>query len=135
MWLFTGRYAHFGPAICAIAFVALSIGLLFLFGALRLVRRSDVAAIIPFAALAAYLGYSSGFGEPVFVGNGTLNRGSALIAAVFGLMLGVCGALVPRRLRLTRMLLLLAAAGILLGDVTGWIQRSSGPSKYEHPIG
>lgn len=135
MWLFTGRYAQYGPVICLIAFATLAVGLIFFVSAVRLARRSDLVAAIVTAAFAAFFGYSSSYGEPVFVGNGTLNRGAALFLAVIGLVLGVCGKIFARRLRLTRLLLLLAAAGILFGDVAGWIHRSTGPSKFDQPIG
>jgi competence protein ComEC len=110
MWLFTGRYAQFGPVICLIAIAALSIGCIFLLGALRLARRSDLAALLVIATVAVAFGYSSAFGEPVFVGNGGLNRGAALFVAVLGILLGVGGAILTHRVRLLRVLLLIAAA-------------------------
>lgn len=135
MWLFVGRYAHYAPAICAIAVAAVATACMFLARAARLVRRSDLLAVIVVAVSAAWFGYMSGFAEPVFVGNGSLNRGAALLLAIFGGVLGVGGAILPAELRMTRILLLFAAAGLIFGDVAGWIQRSAGPSKYDHPVG
>ena len=135
MWLFTGRYAQFGPVICAIAVGALVIGAIFLIGAVRLIRKSDLVAVLVTATAAVAFSYSSAYGEPVFVGNGGLNRGAVLFLAVLGILLGVGGAILMRRLRLGRLLLLVAAAGILFGDVAGWIHRSTGLSKYDYPIG
>jgi hypothetical protein len=132
---FTGRYAQFGPVICAIAAGALAIGSIFLVGAVRLIRRSDLVAVLATAATTVVVGYSSAYGEPVFVGNGGLNRGAALFLAGLGILVGVGGALLMRKLRLIRLLLLVAAAGILFGDVAGWIHRSTGLSKYDYPIG
>lgn len=135
MWLFTGRYAQFGPVICAISVIAVAVGLLFLIYALRLIRKSDLVAVLVTAIVTVAVGYSSGYGEPVFVGNGSLNRGAALFGAAIGVFLGVAGAILMRRLRLARLLLLIAASGILFGDVAGWIHRSAAPSKYDYPIG
>lgn len=100
MWLFTRRYAQFGPVICAIAVAALDIGSTFLIGAVRLIRKSDLLAVLVTATVTAAVGYSSGYGEPVFVGNGGLNRGAALFLFVLGVSLGVGGAIMMRRLRI-----------------------------------
>ena len=135
MWFFTGHYARYGPAICSIALGAVTIAVVFSVSAVRLVRRSDLIPVIVTATFAMFWSYSSAFAEPVFVGNGTLNLGAALILAVLGLMLGVAGKVLARKLRLTRLLLFVAAAGILFGDVAGWLHRSTGPSKYDQPIG
>lgn len=134
MWLFTGRYAQLGPVICAIAVAALAIGSTFFIGAIRLIRRSDLVAVLVTVTATLAFGYSSAYGELVFVGNGGLNRGAALFLAVLGVLLGVGGVILMRRLRLVRLLLLVAASGILFGDVAGWIHRSTGPSKYDQPI-
>lgn len=72
-----------------------------------------------------------GFGEPVFVPGYGLNKGSALLLAVFATLLGVGVMTVLQRLRLWRVLLLLAASGIILGDVAGWLRRSAQPNKYQ----
>jgi hypothetical protein len=135
MWLVTGRYAEFGLVICAIAGAALTIGAIFFIGAVRLIRKSDLFAALVTAAVTLAVGYSSAYGEPVFVGNGGLNRGAALLLAVLGIFLGVVAQIIMRRLRLLRLLFLVAASGILFGDVAGWIHRSTGPSKYDQPIG
>jgi hypothetical protein len=134
MWLFTGRYAQFGPVICAIAVAAMATASTFLMGAVRLIRKSDFVAVLITATVTVAVGYSSAYDAPVFVGNGGLNRGSALLLAVLGVLVGV-GATLVRRPRLVRLLLLIAASGILFGDVAGWIHRSAGPSKYDHPAG
>jgi hypothetical protein len=135
MWLLTGRYAAFGPVICVIAVAAGAVGATFLIGAIRLIRKSDLGAVLMTAMGAVAYGYSSAYGEPTFVGNGALNRGAALSVAVLGVLLGVGGAILLSRLRLLRLLLLIAASGILFGDVAGWIRRTTGPSKYDQPIG
>ena len=135
VWLFSGRYAQFGPVICASAIAALAVGTTFLIGSVRLIRKSDLVAVLATAVVTVSVGYSWAYGEPVFVGNGGLNRGAALYLAVLGVLLGVGGAILIRRLRLVRLLLLVAASGILFGDVAGWIRRSAGPSKYDQPIG
>jgi hypothetical protein len=134
MWLFAGRYGQFGPVICAIAAAALSIGSIFLVGAVRLIRKSDLACLLVTASAAVAFGYSSGFSEPVFLG-GHLNAGAALIIAALGTLFGIGGEILIRRLRLVRTLLLIAGAGLLFGDVAGWIHRSAGPSKYGYSIG
>lgn len=134
MWLFAGRYAHFGPIICAIATVALTVGLTFLGVAVRMARKPELALSCATALAALLFGYLAGYAEPVFVGNGGLNRGAALLVAVLGISVGLGGVVLTRRLHLMRVLLLAAASGILIGDVAGWIHRSSGPSKYDHPI-
>ena len=135
MWLFAGRYAHFGLIICVIATVALAIGFTFLGVAVRMARRPELAMSCATALAALLFGYAAGCAEPVFVGNGGLNRGAALLTAVLGISMGLGGVVLTRRLHFVRVLLLAGAAGILVGDVAGWIRRSSAPSKYDYPIG
>jgi len=132
MWLFTGRYAQYGPAICAIALGVLSIGVIFLVIAVRLVQRRDVACDLITATVAAAFSESQAFGEPVFVSN-NLNQGTALFLAIVGILLGIGGVLLLKlnKLRLLRMLILVAASAILFGDLAGWIRRSAGPSKFD----
>ena len=132
MWLFTGRYGQYGPAICAIALGVAAIGIAFLVVAARLVRRSDVSAgsvvgVILAVMAAAVIGEVQAFGEPVFVSEG-LNKGAALMLAIVGLLLGAGGVSVSSKRRLLGVLLLVAASGLLFGDVVGWIRRSAGPS-------
>src|SRR5215475_6158122 len=91
MWLFTGHYAQFGPIICSIAVAVLAIGSTFLIGAARLICKSDLVAVLTTGMATVAVGYSSAYSEPVFVGNGSLNRGAALFLAVLGLLLGVGG--------------------------------------------
>jgi hypothetical protein len=135
MWLFNGRYAQFGPVICAIAIAALAVGFTFLIGAVQLIRKPDLVLVVVTATLASALGYSCAHGEPVFVVGSGLNRGAALFLAILGVLLGVVGAILSRRLRLVSLLLLVAASGILFGDVAGWLHRTTGPSKFDQPIG
>ena len=132
MWLFTGRYAQYGPTICAIALGVLSIGVIFLVIAVRLVQRRDVACDLITATVAAAFSESQAFGEPVFVSN-NLNQGTALFLAIVGILLGIGGVLLLKlnKLRLLRMLILVAASAILFGDLAGWIRRSAGPSKFD----
>jgi hypothetical protein len=117
-----------------IALVALAIGVMLLAGVVRMICRSDLVPVLVIGGVAAVFGYSSSDGEPVFVGNGGLNIGAALFAAVLAILLGAIGAILGR-LRLVRVLLLVSAAGILFGDVAGWLHRSAGPSKYDYPAG
>jgi hypothetical protein len=130
MWLFTGRYAQYGPAICVIALGVLSMGVIFLVIAVRLAQRRDVACVLITATLAAAFNESQAFGEPVFVSN-SLNPRTALFLAVVGILLGTGGVVLLIKLRLLRVLILVAASAILFGDVAGWIRRSAGPSKYD----
>jgi hypothetical protein len=128
MWLFTGRYAQLGPAICIIALGVAAVGLVFVGVASRLVRRGDVgtwwtAGVI--LAVTAAAAFDGAFGEPVFVAN-SLNRGAALILAIVGVLLGAGGAIVSSKRRLLGALLLVAASGILFGDLAGWLLRSAG---------
>jgi hypothetical protein len=125
-----GRYAQYGPAICVIAVGAVSIGVIFLVIAARLVQRSDVACVLITATVAAAFSESQSFGEPIFTGN-SLDRGVALFLAVLGILLGVGGVILSQKLRLLRVLILVAASATLFGDVAGWIRRSAGPSKYD----
>jgi hypothetical protein len=138
MWLFTGRYRELGPVICLIAFIAASIGSIFLIVAARLVRRHDLRArkfvsvllaVIAIATVSERLGY----GEQVFIPPHSLNRGGALFIAIVGMLLGAVGVILSNRARLLRVFLLLVASGILFGDLTGWLRRSAGPGKYGPP--
>jgi hypothetical protein len=130
MWLFTGRYAQYGPAICVIALGVLSIGVIFLVIAVRLVQRRDVACVLITAIVAAAFSESQAFGEPVFVSN-NFNHGTALFLAIVGILLGIGGVVLLNKLRLLRILILVAASATLFGDLAGWIRRSAGPSKYD----
>jgi hypothetical protein len=130
MWFFTGRYAQYGPAICVIALGVLSIGVIFLVIAVRLVQRRDVACVLITAIVAAAFSESQAFGEPVFVSN-NLNHGTALFLAIVGILLGIGGVVLLNKLRLLRILILVAASATLFGDLAGWIRRSAGPSKYD----
>jgi hypothetical protein len=130
MWLFTGRYAQYGPAICVIAFGVVSIGVIFLVIAVRLVQRRDVACVLITATVAAAFSESQAVGEPVFVSN-SLNQGTALFLAIVGILLGIGGVVLLNKLRLLRILILVAASAILFGDLAGWIRRSAGLSKYD----
>jgi hypothetical protein len=139
MWLFTGRYAHLGLAICLIAFVVASIGIVFLATAFHLIQRRDLnfpntVNVLLVAIPASLLGYAVGAGEQVFVSD-RLNLGMALVLAVAAVVLGLIGVIPSSRFRLLRCLVLFAASAILLGDLTGWILRSAGPSKYGSSAG
>ena len=129
MWLPIGRHAQFGTIVWEIAAAALAIGSIFLVVALRLIRRPNPTPVLATAIVTVAVGYSSAYSEPVFAANGGLNRGNALALALVGVLLGVSGAFLIRRPQLARLLLLVAASGILFGDVAGWIHRSTGPSK------
>jgi hypothetical protein len=107
----------------------------FLVSAARLYRRGDLVAVLVAGIVAALFGYASAFGSPVFVGDGSLNRGAALFVGILGVLLGVGGVMLTRQLRFLRMLFFVAAGGILLGDIVGWIARSRLPSKYDQPAG
>lgn len=130
MWLFTGRYAQYGPAICVVALGVSSVAIIFLVIAARLVRRHDLASVIFTATALAAISEYQASGEPVFVSN-RLNRGVALILAIVGVLLGIGGVALPKKLRGLRMLILVAASAIIFGDVAGWIQRTTGPSKFD----
>jgi len=130
MLLFKGPYAQHGPAILAIAVVAVCVGILFLRIAARLIRRSDLGWVIVVGIAAVSLGYSSGFSEPAFVGR-SLNAGSALFFGITAIGVGIIGVFVIKKLRLLRVLALVAGAGILLGDAAGWLHRFAQPSKCE----
>jgi hypothetical protein len=139
MWLFTGRYAHLGAAICLITFVVASVGIVFVTRAARLIQRRDLNVpnifnVLLVAVPASLLGYAVGSGEPVYVSD-SLNLGEALFLAVVGIVLGLIGVTLPSRLRPLRVLVLFAASAVLFGDLTGWILRSAAPSKYTSPIG
>jgi hypothetical protein len=141
MWLFTGRYAHYGVAICIVALGFASVAILFALTAGRLALRGEgrsgrdarsnsiVWGLIVLAAAAAF-GEIAGFEEPVFVPGYGLNRGDALILSVLATLLGIGALVLPRNLRRWRVLLLLGASGVLLGDVAGWLRRSAQPSTY-----
>ncbi len=141
MWLFRGRYAHYGVAICIVALGFASVAILFALMAGRLALRSEgrsgrevrshstIWGLIILAAAAAF-GEIVGFEEPVFVPGHGLNRGDALILSVFATLLGISALALPRNLRRWRVLLLLGTSGMLLGDVAGWLRRSAQPSKY-----
>ncbi len=75
-----------------------------------------MACVLITATVAAAIGESQAFGEPIFVGN-SLNRGVALVLAILGILLGVGGVILSQKLRLIRVLLLVAATGILFGDL------------------
>lgn len=134
MWLFTGRCAHFGPAICSIAAGVASVAVVYLLLAARLMQRHDLLAVLVTAIGAAVFSESEGFAEPVFASN-HLTLGSAMFLALFGILLGLGAVLLSRKLRLLRTLILVAASAILLGDLlgdlAGWLRRSAGPSKFE----
>jgi hypothetical protein len=64
-----------------------------------------------------------GSAEQVLIPPNSLNRGIALFAAIAGTLLGSVGVILPNRTRLLRVLLLAVGAGMLLGDLTGWLLR------------
>ena len=139
MWLFTGRYAHLGCAICLIAFVVASVGIGFLALAFRPIQKRDlnfpnIVTALLVAIPASLLGYAVGAGEQVFVSD-SLNIGMALFFAVAGIVLGLIGVTLSSRFHSLRFLVLFAASAILLGDLAGWILRSAAPSKYTSPAG
>ena len=130
MWLFTGRYAQYGPAICAIAASVAAVAVTFFVMAVRSIQRSDLACILVVVTVAGAFSESGAYGEPVFASN-HLNLGVALLLAIVGLSLGIGGVFLSKKLRLSRVVILVAASAILLGDLTGWIWRSAGPSKFD----
>jgi zinc transporter ZupT len=75
-----------------------------------------------------------GSGEQVFVSD-SLNLGVALFLGVAGIVLGLIGVILSNRFRPLRVLLLFASSAMLFGDLTGWLLRSAGPSKYTSPAG
>ena len=118
LWLFTGRYRELGPAICLIAFIAASIGSIFLIVAARLIRRHDLRAGKVISLLLAVIAVTTiseslGYGEQVFIPPHSLNRGGALFIAIVGMLLGALGVILSNRARLLRVLLLLVGSGIL----------------------
>jgi hypothetical protein len=139
MWLFTGRYAHLGAAICLIALVVASVCIVFITTAVRPSQRRDlkvsnIVNVLLVAIPASLLGYAVGCGEPVFVSD-NLNLGMALFVAVAGIVLGLIAVTLSNKLRPLRVLVLFASAAMLFGDLTGWILRSAAPSKYTSPAG
>ena len=140
MWLFTGRYRELGTAICLISFVAASLGSIFLIVATRLIRgqkfrTGKIIGVLLAAIAVGFISLGVGSAEQVFVPPLSLNRGIALFGAIAGTLLGSVGMILPNRTRLLRVLLLAVAAGILFGDLTGWLMRSAGRSKYDFPAG
>jgi hypothetical protein len=139
MWLFTGRYAHLGTAICVITFVVASVCIAFITTAVRLIQRRDlkvpnIVNVFLVTIPASLLGFAVGSGEPVFVSD-NLNLGVALFLAVADIVLGLIGVALSNRLRPLRVLVLSAASAMLFGDLTGWILRTAAPSKYTSPAG
>jgi hypothetical protein len=140
MWLFTGRYAHYGVAICVTALGSAFIATIFAAMAGRLAFRgkgnsgrnlkSDIIWGFIILASAGAFGGLVGFAEPVFVPGHGLNKGNALFLAVSAVLLGAGALALPGNPRRWRVLLLLAASGMILGDVAGWLRRSAQPSKY-----
>ena len=94
----------------------------------------NVVNVFLVAIPASFLGYAVGFGESVFVSD-SLNLGEALFLAVAGIVLGWIDVILSNRFRPLRVLVLFAASAMLFGDLTGWILRSAGPSKYTSPAG
>ncbi|HEY9141009.1 MAG TPA: hypothetical protein VIN93_08970 [Bryobacteraceae bacterium] len=102
MWLFTGRYAHYGVAICIVALGFACAAILFALMAGRLALRGEgrsgrevrsdsiVWGLIILAAAAAF-GEIVGFEEPVFVPGHGLNRGDALVLSVSATLLAAGG--------------------------------------------
>ena len=138
MWLFAGRYRNLGPAIFLIALATASIAVVFLVVAFRLARRRVVKVpnlvnLLLIGGPAVVFGEVTGFGEPVFV-SGHLNRGAALFTAILAIVIGIAGVAVSKRMRVLRILLLVMAAGILAGDLAGWLRRSAAPSKFDAVI-
>lgn len=116
----------------ALLCVVFAVGVAFLVAAVRLVRREDLtisniaAAVGVMTATTAFSDVQA-YGEPVYVG-GRLVIGAALFLVITGIVLGLGGFVVSGTRRWLGILLLVAAAGILFGDVAGWLQRSMGPS-------
>jgi len=106
MWLFTGRYRELGPATCLIAVFAASLSLVFMVAAARLIRRSSlgggqVVGICIAAIATAVISADLDFAEQVFIppGPGSLNRGTALIVASSGTLVGGLAMLLPKNSR------------------------------------
>jgi hypothetical protein len=140
MWLFTGRYRELGTAICLISLVVASLGSIFLVVAARLIRgqkfrTGKLIGVLLTAIAVGFISVGLGSAEQVFVPPLSLNRGIALFGAIAGIFLGFVGMILPNRTRLLRVLLLAVAAGVLFGDLTGWLLRSAGRSKYDFPAG
>ena len=140
MWLFTGRYRELGTTICLISFVAASLGSIFLIVAVRLSQRQKfstwkIIGVLLTVIAVGFISVGLGSVEQVFIPPNGLNRGIALFAAIAGTLLGSVGVILPNRTRLLRVLLLSVAAGMLFGDLTGWLLRSNGISKYDSPAG
>src|SRR5437763_15152528 len=81
MWLFTGRYAHLGGAICLIALVVASVGIVFLATAFRVIQKRDlnfpnIVNALLVAIPASLLGYAVGTGEQVFVSAAQFRHGA-----------------------------------------------------------
>ena len=140
MWFFSGRYRELGTAICLIALVTASVGSIFLIVAARLIRRQNfssggiIGAVIALVAVSV-ISASLGSAEQVFIPPHSLNRGIALLVAIAGTLLGAVGVILSKGTRVLRVLLLVVAAGILFGDLTGWLLRLAGVSKYDSPAG
>jgi hypothetical protein len=137
MWLFVGRYAHLGGAICLIALAVVSVGIIFMTLAVRVIQKRDLRIpnavnFLLLAIPASFFGYAVGSGEQVFVSD-SLNIGEALILAVGATLLGSTVAIMSNRFRGLRVLILIASTAVLFGDLTGWLLRSAGPSKYTSP--
>lgn len=95
----------------------------------RVGARKAVRTLLTFL-IAMAIGEAIGFSEPVFIPGHGLNRGSALALAAAAALAGFGALLLPERVRGQRILILLVASGLLLGDVAGWIRRSAEPSKF-----
>jgi hypothetical protein len=139
MWLFVGRYAHLGGAMCLITLAVVSVGIIFMTIAVRVIQRPDLrianaVTILVVIILASFFGFAVGSGEQVFVSD-RLNVGEALFLAVAGTLLGSTAAIMSNRFRGLRVLILIAVTAMLFGDLTGWLLRSAGPSKYTSPAG
>ncbi len=137
MWLFTGRYAHLGAAICLIALAVTAVCIVFITMAVRVIQRRDlnvpnIVNVLLVAIPASLWGYAEGCEDPVFASD-HLCLGSALPAAVAGIVLGSIA--VPLSNRLLRILVLFASVAMLFGDLTGWIVHSTGLSKKTTPMG
>ena len=140
MWLFTGKYAGYGMAICEIALGATLIAIIFAVLAARLTTRAARRSAsgvksdhiiwgVTILAAGAVFGEMVGFGQQVFIPGYGLNKGFALILAVIATLLGLGAIGLPRRLLWWRVLPLVLASGLIFGDVAGWLRRSTEPSK------
>jgi hypothetical protein len=144
MWLFTGRYRELGAAICLISFVVASFGSTFLVVAIQLARRpklsiGKIVGVLLAVISVGFIGEGLGSAEQVFIPPNSLNQGIALFAAIIGTSFGlvgiILGMVLRNRARLLRLLFLGVAAGMLLGDLAGWLERSHGLDKYDSPAG